>query len=53
MDLLNYCTGVPVYEELAESCPLEGTRPVDRPAPAGQQLVDAWRAEHGDEAFPE
>jgi len=33
--------------------PLEGTRPVDRPAPVGQQLVDAWRAEHGDEAFPE
>lgn len=32
---------------------LEGVRPVDRLAPVGQQLVDVWHAEHGDEPFPE
>ena len=32
---------------------LEGTRPVDRLPGVGQQLADAWRAEHGDEPFPE
>jgi len=32
---------------------LEATRPVDRLPPVGQQLADAWRAEHGDEPFPE
>lgn len=31
---------------------IEGHRPVDRLAPVGQRLADAWRAEHGDEPFP-
>lgn len=41
------------YIDDHDAFPLEGTRPVDRPAPMGQQLVDVWRAEHGDETFPE
>ena len=50
MDLNEY----PVFD-LHDGRPFltETTRPVDRPAPVGQQLVDAWRAEHDDEAFPE
>lgn len=32
---------------------LEGSRPVYKLPPVGQQMVDAWRAEHGDEEFPE
>lgn len=31
---------------------LEGSRPVDKLPAVGQQLADAWRAEHGDEEFP-
>jgi hypothetical protein len=32
---------------------IEASRPVDRLPTMGQQLADAWRAEHGDEPFPE
>lgn len=32
---------------------IEGTRPVDRLPPVGQQLADAWLVEHGDDPFPE
>jgi len=32
---------------------LEASRPVDRLPTMGQQLADAWRAEHGDEGYPE
>ena len=39
--------------DAAHAFPYEGTRPLTAPPPVGQQLVDAWRAEHGDEAFPE
>lgn len=31
---------------------LEGRRPVDRLPTMGQQLKDAWAAEHGDEEYP-
>lgn len=31
---------------------LEGNRPIDKLPSLGQQLGDAWRAEHGDEPFP-
>lgn len=31
---------------------LEGRRPVDRLPSMGQQLKDAWAAEHGDEEYP-
>lgn len=31
---------------------LEGQRPVDRLPTVGQQLKDAWAAEHGDEEYP-
>lgn len=32
---------------------IEGNRPLTKLPLPGQQLVDAWRAEHGDEPFPE
>lgn len=32
---------------------IEASRPVDRLPTMGQQLADAWRAEHGDEDFPQ
>lgn len=39
--------------DAGDACPYEATRPLDKPAPVGQRLVDAWRAEHGDEDYPQ